>query len=471
MASSKISRRGPLLLAMTAFSALLSVALTPLQSASASGACTTSLGSAPASWSASPRPISTKDELVYLSLNQTGNMAPDYALTANINLAGCTFTPIGTSSDPFDGMLDGGGFEISGLNVNATANGAGLIGFINLGASNGVKDLTVSGVVTSSADVVGGVIGSLDGSNVVENVMSRVNVTSTGSSVGGLVGQMTNAVIRSSSASGTVNGFDRVGGLAGIVFAGSSVTQSFATGGVNGNSDVGGLVGENQGTVSYSFATGNVDATGYAGGLLGSHRVDPVSISNSYASGSVTVDSGNRGGGLIGTVDNVNVSLSNVYARGLVSGGSPSQMGGLIGTISAGTPTALRSFWDIVTTGQSASAGGLGTAKNSAEMISLALYSAAPWDVVSGWQVFSTSAPAKIWGICSQVNGGYPFLLWEYDSDPCVSPGSGESGSSTAAKQLAATGNDEALSHWVGALSILMIMAGTALLVGRTRSQ
>lgn len=55
-------------------------------------------------------------------------------------------------------------------------------------------------------------------------------------------------------------------------------------------------------------------------------------------------------------------------------------------------------------------------------MVDRLTYSNASWDIVEGWDTFSSSGTLKIWGICSGVNSGYPFLLWEYASDPCSAP-------------------------------------------------
>jgi outer membrane protein OmpA-like peptidoglycan-associated protein len=69
-------------------------------------------------------------------------------------------------------------------------------------------------------------------------------------------------------------------------------------------------------------------------------------------------------------------------------------------------------------------------------MKALATFSAGVnrWSIVDGWEPFSTtSTPAKIWGICSRVNDGYPFLLWEYTTDPCtVTPPPSDSGSGSS---------------------------------------
>jgi outer membrane protein OmpA-like peptidoglycan-associated protein len=71
------------------------------------------------------------------------------------------------------------------------------------------------------------------------------------------------------------------------------------------------------------------------------------------------------------------------------------------------------------------------TGKTTAEMQSIDTYTAASWEIVSGWEPEDTNN-GKVWGICSLVNNGYPFLLWEFSSNPCVVPSSGSSGFSIA---------------------------------------
>jgi outer membrane protein OmpA-like peptidoglycan-associated protein len=62
------------------------------------------------------------------------------------------------------------------------------------------------------------------------------------------------------------------------------------------------------------------------------------------------------------------------------------------------------------------------------------------WPIVDGWAAHAPNdTPAKIWGICSAVNDGYPFLLWEYATDPCTvaPPSNSGSGSSSGSAYVA----------------------------------
>ena len=128
--------------------------------------------------------------------------------------------------------------------------------------------------------------------------------------VGGLVGYNNYGTISQSHSTGavTVTGYRYVGGLVGYNSSGGTISQSYATVAVTGSSyssSVGGLVGENySGTISQSYATGSVSGSIGVGGLVGYSR--SATISQSYATGAVT---GNYSfGGLVGTNDNATIS-------------------------------------------------------------------------------------------------------------------------------------------------------------------
>ena len=129
--------------------------------------------------------IGTADELVAL-MNDSSKWAGNYKLTADIDLSGMTQSPIGNASVAFTGTFDGAGHKISNINISG-AGGVGLFGVVS-GAT--VKNVTVSGTVTSSANYVGGLIGQAKNGLTVENCVNNCDVTGTGSanSVGGILG-------------------------------------------------------------------------------------------------------------------------------------------------------------------------------------------------------------------------------------------------------------------------------------------
>jgi len=110
------------------------------------------------------------------------------------------------------------------------------------------------------------------------------------------------------------------------------INNCYATGQVNGIFNAGGLVGANGGTIRDCYATGAVTGTILnVGGLVG-----------------------NNGGTII-----------RCYATGQVNNGMPgAKIGGLVGV--NGGKTVNNSFWDMQTSGQATSDGGIG--KSSVEL-------------------------------------------------------------------------------------------------------
>ena len=310
------------------------------------------------------------------------------ALTANINLSGASWTPLGTSSSPFTGTFNGNGYTVSGYTIGTSSSspyGGNDVGFIGyLGSTGVVKNLGVEGTIYASGCDVGGVVGynagtvedsyntggvsvsvsgSVSGNNVggvvgfntgtVEtsyntgsvSVSSSVSSSHSGCDVGGIVGENNGGTVETSyntggiSVSGSVSG-NNVGGVVGFNNSGT-VTTSYNTMSVSGiGSDVGGVVGETYGTsatagiVEYSYNTGSV--TGHVsdvGGVVGFSNSG--TLEDSYNTGSVGVSgSGSDVGGVVGETYQGQVTTS--YNTGSVSG-SGSDVGGVVGFNNSGT--------------------------------------------------------------------------------------------------------------------------------------
>ena len=218
------------------------------------------------------------------------------ALTANIDLkSGSTpynWTPLGdesSSSTYFTGTFNGNGHLVSGYTITATNSyGIGFIGY--LGSGGIVKNLGVSGTISTSASYVGGIVG-LNCSGTVETSYNRGSVTGlSGSSyLGGVVGFNTGTV-ETSYNTGTVSGHDDVGGVVGYNYTGDpagTVEYSYNTGTVTGNSDAGGVVGLNTGTVTDTYYNNTI----FTGSGLGSGSGSATGLSEGTSSG----DLGNSG--------------------------------------------------------------------------------------------------------------------------------------------------------------------------------
>jgi hypothetical protein len=157
---------------------------------------------------------------------------------------------------------------------------------------------------------------------------------------------------------------------------------------VTGSNQVGALMGVNDGAITNCYATGSVSGQTAVGGLVGVNAMGGIT----NCSSACTVTGNENIGGLVGF--NVG-SVTNSYSAGPVTGVSGA--GGLVGLSFGG---ATGSFWDVDTSGQAASAGGTG--KSTAEMMQLATFAGAAWDVDDA------GGTGKIWRIYG--NRTYPLL-------------------------------------------------------------
>ncbi len=316
--------------------------------------------------------------------------------------------------------------EISG----SSSNVGGIAGY----CEGTIENCFVIGNISSTASdfddgQVGGIAGALGDSGLIIDCYSTNGIITGYSSIGGLVGDLRRGRIQNSYSEMTVSGNSRIGGLVGRSWWGTIdscyatgavtgtsgtsgglvgrnqygiITTSYASGNISGGEDIGGLVGENNGFsfedayayIIECFASGNVSGTDNIGGLVGTN--ESSFIQNSYAYGKVTGT--NKIGGFCGHNDADGV-ITNSYSYGVVVG--TSDVGGLVGSQYQSTShpaITTNSFWDLETSGQSASSAGTG--KTSAEMKTQSTYTNAEWD-------FTT-----IWEISSNANNGYPDFKW-----------------------------------------------------------
>ena len=164
-----------------------------------------------------------------------GNLSLNCTLTADINLAGKEWTPIGDYYNRYTGTFDGGGHTIKNLTINQYGNYVGMIDFLGEGGT--VKNVTLENVnITGNRNMIGG----------------------GGDCVGSVVGDNYGTVI-ACTASGNVSGTLYVGGVVG--YNNGTVTACYhASGNVSGTSNVGGVVGYNKsGTLTACYWSGLPD--------------------------------------------------------------------------------------------------------------------------------------------------------------------------------------------------------------------
>ena len=225
--------------------------------------------------------VTSADGLMNIAkLVNGGKTDINITLTADIDLTGKDWTPIGTDYDnSYKGTFDGGGHTITGLTFTTNDEFAGLFGWLNRAGS--VKNVVMEGVQITSNQIYGGSIGGVVGYGwgTIENCSVSGSVSGT-VYVGGVVGVQIGGSITGCSSSATVKGTVDVGGVAGEKWG--SMTACYATGNVTleidspKNLSGGGLVGFNGGSgVLACYATGNVTSTGsstgnvHIGGLFG----------------------------------------------------------------------------------------------------------------------------------------------------------------------------------------------------------
>ncbi len=195
------------------------------------------------------------------------NASASGKLTANITIpSGYSWTPIGNRSADvslvYSGTFDGNNCTISGLSISGTSSYQGLFGYIS-GAT--VKNVTVSGSITSTGGYVGGIAGRAE-SSTISGCTNKATISSNGD-VGGVVGFAKTSEISSCANTGDVTGDDTyVGGVVGLA-NGSEVSNCYSYGNVRGVSNVGGVVGYvDNSTVSntyYLYTSANSDIGGY----------------------------------------------------------------------------------------------------------------------------------------------------------------------------------------------------------------
>lgn len=300
----------------------------------------------------------------------------------------------GFQGTPFTGVFEGNGHTISHL----TIVGEGYLGlFGQLGSGAKISNLGLEAVDVNGIHCVAGLVGLNGDWNRTGGILTNCYSTGTVSGeidVGGLVGSNYGNIMESRS-TGTVNGDQYVGGLVGSNY--DSIMESHSTDKVNGDRHVGGLVGYNRGSVTMSYSTSTITGNEDVGGLVGFNNNQ---ITTSYSTGMVSGD-GNVGG-LIG--QNFDGSIRQTYSTGMVSGNG--HVGGLVGN-SNRNDMWWYSFWDIETSGQSISAGGIG--KTTVEMQTASTFLEAWWDFVDE----TANGTEDIWWI--DEGQDYPRLWWEFN--------------------------------------------------------
>lgn len=336
-----------------------------------------------------PYLVSTVSDL----LNIRNDLTACYKLTADIDMNGIAFTPIGNENDgAFSGTLDGAGHKIKNLTAgDENTKYAGLIGFLegtvkNLALENvnvsgyryvggvvgyaeddsGISDCMVNGRVEGKAQVstiyVGGIVGFsttdiLDCQNYVCTDISYDGDTKFSSYTGGIVGRQENGSISNCKNKGDISAtaheyYAYIGGISGELSGDSAVENctnegkilnkekrycTVVAGGIIGNS----TESENSTEVKYCCNRGDIILSRfiyeytYAAGIVGQSK---SVISNCLNEGTIIVDSSPPNtantGGVVGVQYSGKIieccNTGNVISEGFAGGMVGQQSKGII---------------------------------------------------------------------------------------------------------------------------------------------
>ena len=265
----------------------------------AAGLCPAALAAEPdrEGWTA----VSSKEELAAINNDLSGK----YYLTANIDLTGVNWTPIGMYFyKPFTGEFDGNGYVIKGLSVQNSTKGStsARVGVGLFGCTSGAKLQNVSVI----------------DANVVNNASSDV-------STGILVGCGHATTIVGCYTSGSVSS-KCVYGTGGIV--GHTMPRT-------GTSSAGAYILRCASSATVS------STSSYAGGIAGGSNED---IEECYFTGTVT-SSSSCAGGIVGFI--TGASMKYCWSSGSVEGKQNGANGGVAGLVGSGSASCAYTIADV----------------------------------------------------------------------------------------------------------------------------
>lgn len=244
------------------------------------------------------------------------DLTAHYEVTADIDLSGAEWTPIGTEDTPFTGVLDGSGYTIDALTIDESASHTALIAATD-GAT--IRDVDLTGVDVTGGDHTAAVAG--------EAVTTTIDTVTVAGSVdgeqwtAGVVGHVTGGDVTEVVNDATVAGGSSVGGVAGYIHDGTTVEDACNHGTINAGSKAGGIAGtvsKSEDPVTFMRVVSNGDVRGHTQDIL---------------------DAGDGGwvGGIIGDAAGVDVYRATVHDCVVESQGPAT--GGVAGR--AGEDTAL----------------------------------------------------------------------------------------------------------------------------------
>ena len=186
--------------------------------------------------------------------------------------------PIGTESNPFEGIFDGDGHTIYGLYINnITQNNVGFFGYAGSSSTTcyieeGILNLSIKKSYVYGNSNVGGIVGKAENIKI-ENCSNWAVVKSSNNNSGGICGYAMCTPIKSCYNRGDISGCYNVGGIIGYDYM-RGAYDCANYGHITGQKDVGGIVGYLYAYIGgiyvyNSYNCGTITCPNYAGGISG----------------------------------------------------------------------------------------------------------------------------------------------------------------------------------------------------------
>ena len=243
--------------------------------------------------------LNFKSKLSYQNSERTdfgdinGNLNDGNTLM-NEMTTGIGFKPIGNEERGFFGVFDGNEKEIQNIYIK-TDKIAGLFSEILVDTAT-IKDLGITGVITSTDSYVGGIVGSYT-SGTITNCYNKCEINGS-SYAGGIIGHAyaTNVELSNCYNFGNVTGKIAAGILSrngGDGFR-TIITNCFNVGNITGTekSTAGGILGDIKTmtlNINNCYNLGEIKSDTFSGGIVGYSRYT-VNINNGYNAGRIYSD-------------------------------------------------------------------------------------------------------------------------------------------------------------------------------------
>jgi len=176
--------------------------------------------------------------MAFANAVNSGSTDLNAKLTADIDMTGEEFIPIGSEMQPFKGIFDGQGHTIDNLIISSDEKYVGLIGGIGDGAV--VKNLILGPGSAIRGFAYVGLIGCSFGSGTItmENLGNEGSVTATEVNAGGIIGccmgSAATFVIKNCYVTGDVTGGSESAELSGWVGSTASISNCWTSGQIEG---------------------------------------------------------------------------------------------------------------------------------------------------------------------------------------------------------------------------------------------